>query len=163
MQVCTHTIPPTSDVATSILPYREWLRASPSSRPIFQRSLCGGVSQSSPHPTTNPVRDDGTLRTPPVTVVDATQESLVEGLQIPTNPGLGDTVIKTYADTSVPRDIPIIAKDNLESTANNKENLCPSILENAIPTITVPINEPSLENLEESTPYLPAQSDLFLS
>uniref|UniRef100_A0A2N9F6N4 Reverse transcriptase domain-containing protein n=1 Tax=Fagus sylvatica TaxID=28930 RepID=A0A2N9F6N4_FAGSY len=124
-------------------------------------SLRGGVSQSSPHPTTNPVRDDGTLRTPPATVVDATQESLAEGLQIPTNPGLGDTVIKTYADTSVPRDIPIIAKDNLESTENNKENLCPSILENAIPTITVPINEPSLENLEESTPYLPAQSDLF--
>ena len=94
-------------------------------------------------------------------MVDATQESLAEGLQIPTNSGLGDTVIKTYADTSVPRDILIIAQDNLESTTNNKENLCPSILENAIPMITVPINEPSLENLEESTPYLPAQSDLF--
>ena len=55
VQVCTHTTPPTNDVAASVLPYGEWLRASPSSRPIFQRSLRGGVSQSSPHPTTNPV------------------------------------------------------------------------------------------------------------
>uniref|UniRef100_A0A2N9GNM8 Reverse transcriptase domain-containing protein n=1 Tax=Fagus sylvatica TaxID=28930 RepID=A0A2N9GNM8_FAGSY len=58
VQACTHTTPPTSDAAAPVLPYGEWLRASPNSRPIFQCSPREGVSQNSLHPTTNPVQDD---------------------------------------------------------------------------------------------------------